>query len=71
MYWHFFSFITCRSNYTQRNKQVTSEIKQIIPIEKISLVPDKDTILLIDGASYKLQAQVKPHNATNKQLRRH
>ena len=53
--------ITCKSNYTQKTEQV-------VHVKSIFLSPTQSTVSLINGTTYQLQAQVKPENATNKQL---
>ncbi|MGP1439023.1 MAG: IdeS/Mac family cysteine endopeptidase [Treponema sp.] len=56
-----FLLISCKNNYIR-------ETKQVVSVTSISLIPDEDNISLVKGAHYKLNANVKPDNASDKKL---
>ena len=58
-------FMTCKGNYTQKPKGVKDPV---VPVKSIFLSPDQSPISLVSGTTHQLNAQVKPDNATNKQL---
>jgi len=61
-------FMTCKGNYTQKPKEVLPEKDPVVPVKSISLSPDQSPISLVSGTTHQLNVQVKPDNATNKQL---